>query len=142
MESEISREPPVHVKHDADDSQQGEDAGHDAQQRGGDKVLNAVDVARHPADEVAGSFFIVFGERQAMNVVIKRAPQVVHDPLADVSGEIVFQVGTDCADNGDGRHCSHRKVEDGEFALSRSSQPPRSSSRAVAWIEAGNREQF
>ncbi len=57
--------------------------GHDAEERRGDEVLNAVDVARDPADEIAGSFLIVFGERQAMNVVIERPPQVVHDPLPD-----------------------------------------------------------
>ena len=36
---------------------------------------------------------VVLGQRQAMNVVIEHAPQVVHDPLADVGGEIVLQIG-------------------------------------------------
>ena len=54
-----------------------------------------------------------------MDVVIKRAPQIVHDPLAGIGGEIVFQVGTDCTDNSDGRHRSHCKVEDLEFILAK-----------------------
>ena len=85
------REAPVQVQHDADDAHQGQDVGHDAEERRGDEVLNAVDVARDPADEVAGALLVVFGERQAMNVVIERPPQVVHHPLADAGGEVVFR---------------------------------------------------
>ena len=83
---------------------QRQDVGHDAEERRGDEVLDAVDVAGDPADQIAGSLLVVFGERQAMDVVIERLPQVVHDPLPDVGGEIGVQVGAERAGNGDRRH--------------------------------------
>src|SRR6185369_12396359 len=109
---------PVLVEHDADDSQQGEDAGNDAQQSGCDKTLNAVDVAGHPADEISGSFFIVFGKRKSVDVVIERAPEVMHHPLPDISSEIVHHVGTDCTHNGNECNRTDGKVEDGHIAAS------------------------
>ena len=45
------------------------------------------------ADEVAGSLLVVLGKRQAMDVVIERPPEIVHEPLPDVGGEIRVQVG-------------------------------------------------
>ena len=53
----------LRYKHDPDDPHQGEDVGKDAQQRRGYKILNRFDVACHPADEVAGPFFVVLGQR-------------------------------------------------------------------------------
>ena len=82
------------------------------------KSLNRFDIAGDPADQVSGSLFVVFGQRQVMDVLIERAPQVVHHPLADAGGKIFFRVGADRADNGDHRHRQHREVQDRELVLS------------------------
>ena len=118
------REAPARVEHDPHDADEREDAGDDAQHRRGDEVLDALDVARHAADQVAGSLLIVVGQRQAMDVVIHRAPQVVHDPLADVGGEIALQVGAGGTGDRDGRHRRHREVEDGEVAAADPAHDP------------------
>ena len=52
----------------------------DAQQRGVDEVLNGFDVAGHARDQVAGPRLVVVGEREPLNVVVERAPQIVRQP--------------------------------------------------------------
>ncbi len=52
------------------------------------------------------------------DMVIEGPPQVVHDPLADISGEIVLQVRTYRPGNSDRRDRGHCKVEDREFTAS------------------------
>ena len=54
-----------------------------------------------------------------MDVLVKRAPHVVHHPLADAGGEILFGVGADRAYNGDHRHCQHGKIQHRKFVLPR-----------------------
>ena len=59
-----------------------------------------------------------------MDVVIHRAPQVVHDPLADVGGEVALQVGAGSAGDGDGRYRRHREVEYGQIAAADPAHDP------------------
>mgnify|MGYP003693537913 CR=1 FL=1 len=58
------------------------------EQRRRHEALNAFDVAwsRGPI-EIPGLLLVMFGEREPMNVVVERPPQVVHHPLPDVGGE-------------------------------------------------------
>ena len=56
------------------------------------------------ADQIAGALLVVLGQGQATDVVIHRAPQLVHDPLSDVGGEVALQVGAGGADGRDGGH--------------------------------------
>jgi hypothetical protein len=85
------------------------------------------------ADEIAGSFLIVFGEREAMNVVIQRPPEIVHDPLPDIGGEIGIQIGTHGADDGDHGHRQHREVENRQLAGS----DPANHGHHPAWQRPG-----
>ena len=73
--------------------------------------MNGVDVAGDAADQVAGLFLIVIRERQALDMRVKRAPQVVHHPLADAGGEILFGVGANCVHESDGEHGDGGKLQ-------------------------------
>lgn len=110
------REPPVQVEHHTEDADQRQRVGQDAQEGRGDEVLNALDIAGHPADQVARAFLVVFGERQAVDVVVERAPQVVHHPLSDVRGQVGVQIGTERAEDGDRPGRKHRDIQDRERA--------------------------
>ena len=99
------REAPVQVQHHPDDPDQRQDVGHDAEERRGDEVLDAFDVVGDAADEIAGSLLVVLGQRQAMDVVIQRPPQVVHHPLPDGRGQTsVFRYELTAPADGDDGH--------------------------------------
>ncbi len=92
---------------------------HRAQQPGSDEALNGVDVAGDAADQVAGLFVVVVGERQPLDVGIERAPQVVHHPLADAGGQIFLGVRTDRSDDGDHQRRDRSQLQNSEAAVAR-----------------------
>ena len=69
--------------------------------------------------QVAGARFVVLGERQPLNVVVERAPQVVPHPLADARRQILFRVGADGADDRDDRHRGDGEIQRRELVLPR-----------------------
>ena len=55
---------------------------------------------------------VVFGERQPLNVVVQRPPQVVSHPLADARGQVFLEVGADRADDRNERDRGDGEVHD------------------------------
>ncbi len=111
------RESPVDPQHDADHADQRQDIDEDAEKGGVDEVLNRTDVIDHPRDEVAAVRLAVIGERQPLNVVVQREPQIVRHPLADVGGEVLLGVGADGPHNRDEHHRGDGEVEHRVFVL-------------------------
>ena len=103
------RETPVEIKHDPEHANQRQHINDDAQQRLRNEILNRVDIGGDCADEIAGGFAIVVSERQALNVMIENASQVVHHPLTDGSRQILFSVSAERTDQ-----CYDDYGEDGE----------------------------
>ena len=80
--------------------------------------MDGVDITGNAADEIARLFLIVVGKRKPLDMGIERPPQVVHDPLADAGGEILFRVGAKRIRHGNEEHRKHRKFQDGETVAS------------------------
>ncbi len=98
------REPPAQAEHDGHHTHQREAVHQHSQQSRGNKALNGVDVAGQSADQVAGLFLIVEAQGKALNVRVKRVPKVVHDPLAQVGGNVFLRVTAHRAHSGDHQH--------------------------------------
>jgi hypothetical protein len=110
-------EAPVDIQHDADHPDQRQDVHDEAEQRRVDEILDGVDVARDPADHVAGARFAVLDEREPLDPVIQHQPQIVRDPLADGGGEILFGVRADRAQHGDEDDGRQRENQDGNLVV-------------------------
>ena len=65
------------------------------------KALDGIDIAGDAADQIAGAFLIVIGEREPLDVRVQRSAQIMHDPLADAGGNVFFAVGTERVEDGD-----------------------------------------
>ena len=113
------REAPVDVEHHADHADQRQAVDHHAQQAGSDEALDGIDIAGDAADQVAGLLLIVIGERQALDMRIERLPQIVHDPLADAGGKILFGVGADGVEDRDHQDGDGGELQDAEFVVAR-----------------------
>ena len=55
--------------------------------------------------------FVVFGQRQPLNVVVQRPAQVVPHPLADARRQVFLEVGADGADDRNDRDRGHGEVQ-------------------------------
>ena len=85
------RELPVDIEHHADHSEQREHADQRAQQSGHNEALHRLDIAGDAADQVARVFLVVIRQREALDVVVHGAPQLVQHLLADRHGERFFR---------------------------------------------------
>src|SRR5262249_57082400 len=103
-------------------------------------VLNRVHVRRHPTDQIADFGPVVKGERQALDVMIERLPEVMHDPLPNPGGEITLDVRSYGAHGGDCHGRNRGEVNDRQLALAEhlpyeAGYPLRQRARAEAVIE-------
>ena len=78
-----------------------------------------MNVAGDPANQIAGPFFIVFGERKLVNMLIQRPPQVVHDPLPNAGSQVRLQIGAERSHYRDYGHSRYRESEDRELVVPR-----------------------
>ena len=108
---------PVVIEHHADHARERQRVDQHAQQRRSNEVLNRFNIAGDPADQIAGSLFVVFRQGQVMDMLVERPPQVVHHPLADAGGQIFFRVGADRSHDRDHRHRQHREIQHRKFVV-------------------------
>ena len=76
------------VEHHANHADQGQRVDQHAQQRGADEILDGFNVAGHPGNQVPGPSLVILGEREPLDMVIERPPEVVSHPLAHAGGHV------------------------------------------------------
>ena len=103
---------PVQIEHHQYHAHQRKHVDEHAEHYVRNQALDRIDVAGHPADEIAGAFVIVICQRQSLNMPVKHPAQVMHHPLTDAGGEIFFEIRTDGSDNCDRNHREDCKIQD------------------------------
>ena len=83
------------------------------------KALNGIDVARDAADQVARAFLVMERQRQSLDVRVESASQVVRHPLRDACRQILFNVGANRVQCGNGENADARKLQDRHFVAAR-----------------------
>ena len=83
-------ESPIHRNYDEDHAAESNTVDQESQQSRLDQFSGHIDVTSQGAHQVPQPLLVVVGEREALNVPIKVATHVVHDPVADARHQIVL----------------------------------------------------
>ena len=108
-------EGPIEVEHDQHHADERQHVDDQAEQDVRDQALDCIDVGRDAANQIAGAFMIVKGKRESLNVTVEHPPQVMHHPLANAGGQVLFTIGAERTDDRYHEHAEDRKVENGKL---------------------------